>query len=59
MIPMDPDTTHGTWRIEGNQYFDTAATDPSQTSQYTIILLTQRDFVFTDQEIVFYKTWLK
>jgi hypothetical protein len=59
MLPIDPDTTHGTWRIEGNQYFDTAATDPPQTSQYTIILITKRDFVFTDREVVFYETRLK
>ena len=42
MLPADPDTTHGTWRIDGNQYFDTAATDPPQTSQYTIILISSR-----------------
>src|SRR5262249_10151514 len=38
MLPADPETTHGTWRIEGNQYFDAAATDPGETTQYTIIL---------------------
>jgi hypothetical protein len=59
MLPADPDITHGTWRIEGNQYFDTAATDPPETSQYTIILITKRDFVFADQEGVFYETRLK
>jgi hypothetical protein len=59
MLPADPDTTHGTWRIEGNQYFDTAAIDPAQTSQYTIILITNLDFVFTDGEVVFYETRLK
>jgi len=59
MLPVDPDTTHGTWRIEGNQYFDTAAIDPQQTSRYTIILITKRDFVFTDREVVFYETRLK
>jgi hypothetical protein len=59
MLPADPDSTHGTWRIEGNQYFDTAAIDPSQTFQYTIILITKRDFVFTDQEVVFYETRIK
>ena len=59
MLPADPDTTHGTWRIEGNQYFDTAAIDPPETAQYTIILMTKRDFVFTDQELVFYEKRLK
>lgn len=59
MLPVDPDTTHGTWRIEGNQYFDTAAINPPGTSQYTVILITKRDFVFADQEVVFYETRLK
>jgi hypothetical protein len=59
MLPADPETTHGTWRIENNQYFDTAATDPPETGQYTIILISKQDFVFTDQEIVFYEKRLK
>ena len=63
MIPVEPGVTHGTWRIEGNQYFntyiDTDATHPPQTFQYTIILITKRDFVFTDQEVVFCETRLK
>jgi len=59
MIPVEPDITHGTWRIQGNQYFDTAATDPPETRQYTIILITKQDFVFTDQEVVFYEKRLK
>ena len=59
MLPVDPDTTHGTWHIEGNQFFDTAATDPPETTQYTIILITKRDFVFTDQERVFYEKRFK
>jgi len=44
---------------KGNQYFDTAATDPPETSQYTIILITKKDFAFTDQTDVFYETRLK
>jgi len=56
MTPVEPDIAHGTWRIEGNQYFNTYATDPPQTFQYTIILISKRDFVFTDQQIVFYET---
>ena len=43
----------------GNQYFDTAATDPPQTSQYTIILISSRDFVFADQEGVFLEVRIK
>jgi hypothetical protein len=59
MLPVDPGTTHGAWRIEGNQYFNTAAFEPPDTRQYTIILISRRDFVFTDSEIVFYETRLK
>jgi hypothetical protein len=59
MLPAEPDITHGTWRIDGNQYFDTAATDPPLASQYTIILISKTDFIFTDQEIVFYETRTK
>jgi len=29
MTPVEPDITHGTWRIEDNQYFNTCATDPN------------------------------
>jgi len=56
MLPAEPDITHGTWRIDGNQYFDTAATDPPLASQYTIILISKTDFIFMDREIVFYET---
>jgi hypothetical protein len=59
MMPVEPDITHGTWRIQGNQYFDTGATEPPETSQYTIILITKQDFVFTDQDVVFYEKRLK
>ena len=59
MLPADKYATTGRWRIEGNQYFDTADTDPPETTQYTVILLTKRDFVFADQERVFYETRLK
>jgi len=59
MLPVEENVTHGRWHIEGNQYFDTVATDPPETSQYTIILITKKDFVFTDQTHVFYETRLK
>jgi hypothetical protein len=59
MTPVEPDATHGTWHIEGNRSFETAATDPPRSIEYTIILLTKRDFVFTDGEIVFYETRLR
>lgn len=56
MLPEEPRVTHGKWRIEGNQYFDTAMVKPPQTTQYTIILLTKKYFIFTDNENVFYET---
>ena len=59
MLPIEKDITHGLWRIEGNQYIDAAATEPPETSQYTIILITRKDFVFSDQTHVFYETRLK
>ncbi len=45
--------THGTWRIEGNKYFEDAAV-PSTTG-YTIILLNRKDFIFADGQTVFYE----
>jgi hypothetical protein len=59
MLPIEEDITHGTWRIEGNQYFSVAVVEPPDTAPCTIILLTKKDFVFTDQTIVFYETRLK
>jgi hypothetical protein len=59
MTPVEPDATRGTWRIEGNRYFETVATEPPRSFQYTIILITKYDFVFTDGEIVFYEIRLK
>ena len=56
MLPIEPVITHGSWRIEGNQYFDTAATEPPLKTQYTVILITKKDFVFMDQTNVFYET---
>ena len=59
MLPIEENTTHGRWHIDGNQYFDTAAIEPPETTQYTIILITKKDFVFMDQTHVFYETRLK
>jgi hypothetical protein len=56
MLPAEEGTTNGTWRIEGNQAFETTATDPPLALQYTIILITKNDSVFTDQTNVFYET---
>ena len=59
MTPVEPDATRGTWRIEGNRSFETVATDPPRSFEYTIILITKRDFVFSDGEIVFFEKRLK
>jgi hypothetical protein len=65
LLPADPGTLHGTWRIDGNQYTDTSRYSDTDTSeqpqkdQYTIILITRTDLVFTDQKDVFYETRLK
>src|SRR5215813_5203374 len=59
MLPVEEGITHGRWRIEGNNYLDTAATDPSETSRYISILITRKDFVFADQTYVFSETRFK
>ena len=58
VTPVDPGTTHGTWRIEGNQYEErTIVQDAApETSKYSIILLTAKDFISTDGTMVFYET---
>ena len=61
ILPAEEDgvqSTHGRWRIEGNQFFHIVAVQPPE-SQYTIILITRTDFVFSDQTHVFYATRLK
>ncbi|HEY3900603.1 MAG TPA: hypothetical protein VGM54_18490 [Chthoniobacter sp.] len=57
MLPADPETTHGNWHIEGNQYEERAIVQGSapETSKYTIILLSPKDCVFTDGTMVFYE----
>ena len=58
MLPADEGTTHGTWRIERNQFFTTASIGSPDPAQYTIILITKTDFVIADQSGVFYETRL-
>lgn len=56
MTPVEPDATHGMWKIEGNQYFAGAlAMSKSDMTKYTIILLTAKDFIFTDGQVVFFE----
>jgi hypothetical protein len=53
MLPVEPDTTKGTWRIKDNHVVETNVLG---TFQYTILLLTAKDFVETDGQTVFYRT---
>jgi hypothetical protein len=57
MLPVEPDATRGKWHIEGNQYFDTplATESAADRTKYTLILLTKKDFIFTDGEVVFFE----
>ena len=55
MSSADEGTTHGRWRIEGNQFFTTVSRGPSEPAKYTIILITKKDFVIADQSSVFYE----
>lgn len=56
MTPVEPDATHGKWKIEGNQYFAGAlAEEKADMTKYTIILLTAKDFIFTEGQVVFFE----
>jgi hypothetical protein len=56
MTPVEPDATYGKWKIEGNQYFAGAlAEEKADMTKYTIILLTPKDFIFTDGQVVFFE----
>ena len=44
MLPIEsPETTHGTWKIKGNQSIEWG-------TPYTIILLDENDFIFTEKD---------
>lgn len=59
MLPAEKDTVHGRWRITGNQIEVTSGYDkPDSTARYTLILLTDKDCVYTDGENVFCETRL-
>jgi len=51
MLPVEEDATHGSWKIKGNQYW-------SDDRKYTILLLDEKHFIFTDGEVVFYESRL-
>lgn len=54
MLPAEPGATQGTWRMEGNQYIDRFG-DEKTEHKYTIILLTAKEFIYTDGEMVFFE----
>jgi hypothetical protein len=47
--------TNGKWRIEGNQYTEFVPGNSRGTNNYSIILLTAKDFIFTDGKVVFFE----
>ncbi|MEO6053553.1 MAG: hypothetical protein ABIP97_06035 [Chthoniobacterales bacterium] len=51
MLPEDKDTTHGTWSIQGNRLINPLP--------YTIIMLNNVDFVFTDGKALFFEKRIK
>jgi hypothetical protein len=59
MLPDEEGATHGIWRIEGNQYFSTTSFGASEETRYIVILISRKDFVFADDEHVFYEERLK
>ena len=56
MLPAEEDATRGDWHVEGNRFVSSGVDDKRRP--YTILLLTKKDFVFTDGEVVFYETRL-
>jgi len=56
MLPIEELTTHGKWRIEGNQYYEEYGMPSATAPRYTIILLSSRYFVFADKEVVFFES---
>ena len=62
MLPEEEDgqkNTNGKWRIEGNQFFQSVAIEPGKTDKATILLLDEKNFVYTDGENISYYTRLK
>ncbi|MFM8682653.1 MAG: hypothetical protein ACKOEG_02550, partial [Chthoniobacterales bacterium] len=55
MLPEEEGATKGSWRIEGNRFFNKADCESGDASAYTILLLTEDNFIFTDGNTVFYE----
>ena len=56
MLPVEPDTTNGTWHFEGNVQVETNILG---TYRYTTLLLTDEDYICTDGQLVFYRRRLR
>jgi hypothetical protein len=50
----DPDNTHGTWSIKGTLYSD-VATGEETPRHYTVLLLDAENFIYADDQTVFYE----
>ncbi|MFM8719808.1 MAG: hypothetical protein ACKOFH_09810, partial [Chthoniobacterales bacterium] len=55
MLPEEEGATKGSWRIEGNRFFNKVDCEPKEPRAYTILLLTNDNFIFTDGNTVFYE----
>ena len=55
MLPEEEGATSGRWHIEGNRFFKKADCESGDASAYTILLLTNDNFIFTDGKTVFYE----
>jgi hypothetical protein len=58
-FPLEKDTNHGKWHIDGNQYFSSSVEEPGVTTRDTIILLDANYFVHSDKEAVFFESRVK
>lgn len=56
---MDPDlgadSSHGTWLIKGNRYFEPIGDASGDGAPYTIILLDAKNFIYSQGSITFYE----
>ena len=55
MLPEEEGATRGRWRIAGNQFFSNADIEAEDSRTYTILLLTEDNFIFTDGDTVFHE----
>jgi hypothetical protein len=51
----DADSTHGTWSIKGNQYFESVERLAEAGRAYTIILLDAGNFIYAQGNTTFYE----